>query len=444
MTDSRVGVLGREVLLSRSEPVRVDEIGREVLLTTQTPIYVDVVGREVLIPGTALGGRANAADTISATFSSAAALSEAATPADTISASFAGSASLSEGATAADTISATWAPGADAWSVSLSEAASAGDTISAVFAGQAALSEHASAADTISASFSTVALGSLSEHADPADTLTATFNLSGLFKQSGGVLVVTAGTGIYNEAGAVLVETGQSEIYKEAGAVLVETAHTAVMKLAGAALVERTDIETPLPPVTPFEPLFPPNVSMLAVGGCGWRTRVALTTEGQEYRSGSWQRTLGRWTVSHNLRTPIQVAELEAFHRLLRGKYGPFRLKDWLDYTVVAGEGVLMTTPLGFVILAKQYIVTDLFGVTYTALRPITRPRPFTVVFDPLGPILDYFSGYVTGGAVGVTTWTGEFDVPVRFEADQPQIEKVMPTGSGWRGISFVEVRSEI
>lgn len=202
---------------------------------------------------------------------------------------------------------------------------------------------------------------------------------------------------------------------------------------------------------------FPTNVSLGAIGGQGWSTRVVVTDGGAEYRQQLWGYTRGKWQVGHNLRSPAQWAQLIAFHRLVMGKTFGFRFQDWSDYTD-NNIGVLAQNAGSFWQLAKLYTQNDVFGNPQNNYRLISKPQPGTVTFDLNGTPytfvgggsgLDYTTGVVTFNSPDpspspseVYTWYGQFDVPVRFDTDMPEISMDLPlTGAGWKGISVIELR---
>lgn len=193
-----------------------------------------------------------------------------------------------------------------------------------------------------------------------------------------------------------------------------------------------------------FEPRFPTNLSLGAEGGCGWKTGIVIAGDGYEYRTGGWGRSMGRWSVGHNLRTAQERDQLIAFHRAMRGTAQCFRFRDWADYTAGPGEGHVMpypAAPEGTTILAKLYTVTNVFGAPHGILRAIHKPRS-DIVFSPPGPVYDYTTGIVIGGTPGgATMWTGEFDVWAHFDEDIAAFSVDTPTGTGWRGIGIVEGR---
>jgi uncharacterized protein (TIGR02217 family) len=207
-----------------------------------------------------------------------------------------------------------------------------------------------------------------------------------------------------------------------------------VTKLTSYVVIPNIDIRDG------FDPLFPPNLSFGATGGCGWKTNVVVTSSGEEYRSAGWSLSLGRWIVSHKLRTAQQMTELASLFRSCQGQKGVFRFKDWTDFTVGSGEGVIVLFE-GMDVLAKKYTILDVFGTTYVALRPIFRPSRYSVVFNEPNIGLNYSNGVVYNANRLTTTWTGEFEVPARFASDLSDIAFKTPTGLGWDNIVIQEDR---
>lgn len=310
-----------------------------------------------------------------------------------------------------------------------------------------------------------------------------------------------------------------------------------------------------------YEIQMPQDLSLGAVGGGGWSTRVVTTDAGFEYRQQLWDRTRGHWHVGKNLQTPTQWANLIAFHRICLGRTNGFRFRDWSDYQD-GGVGTVIYNSNGHLQLAKSYSFIDIFGAiaapvngslsaggggsltgaeyfvrsTYIAVnggetvgapetnltisndqvlgvaspafalgvsgwnvyvststgaetlqnsspialgtswtepytglisgaalpsestatgtttnyRLITKPVP-SIAFQAGFPgppyvVVDYTTGEIMGtdptAVLGYLPWTGTFDVPCRFDTDDPEISMDLPlTGAGWRGIPIIEIR---
>jgi uncharacterized protein (TIGR02217 family) len=372
---------------------------------------------------------ASASDTYTETLTWTASESEAATAADAVVVGVFWSKAITEAASATDAYTTTLT-----WTASRTEAASATDAETETLTWTASRTEAASATDapsssTGSATYNVVIAGA----ATALDAVSTPPQWFPRIRESG-----SAGDAVSE---AYTAPSGTTyDAYKLTGIAVVQAPAFAAFKVAGIYVV--TGVAPPEPPVLPwFEPLFPPDLSFPAVGGCGWNTQVVDTASGEEYRTATWRCSLGRWVVSKKLRTPDNMAQMRALFAWAQGQQNIFRFKDWLDFTVSPEEGVLVSLNGGFLCLGKRYTLTDVFGTTLTVDRPIYKPVPNTVVFSPAGPTVSLTTGLVFGGTLGVTTWSGEFHVPARFGSDVSEIIMRLPTGQGWDHITIEEVR---
>ena len=195
---------------------------------------------------------------------------------------------------------------------------------------------------------------------------------------------------------------------------------------------------------------FPLNISLGARGGSGWSTRVEVNDGGYEMRSPRFVETSaaqslvlpkgrGRWMIAHQLRTPDEWATLLTYHRICKGRLNGFRFQDWSDYQVLTGQGVLVINTVGHAQLAKQYSLLDyITGQPTYVNRIINKPQPGTVAFSDASTV-DYTTGVVSG-ATPATTWTGQFDVPVRFDVDHCELHYRDYNIVDWPGIPIVEL----
>lgn len=145
-----------------------------------------------------------------------------------------------------------------------------------------------------------------------------------------------------------------------------------------------------------------------AQGGPTYSTSVSKTLGGREKRIANWSQPQHRWNVASPVRDEAAFHTLLAFFHARMGRGYGFRFKDWADYEAVAQPLVAVT---GGYQLAKTYT-----SGAFTLVRKITRPVTGTVTFTG-GGTLNYSTGLITGSSGGA--WTGEFDIPVRFESDE-------------------------
>jgi uncharacterized protein (TIGR02217 family) len=166
-------------------------------------------------------------------------------------------------------------------------------------------------------------------------------------------------------------------------------------------------------------PVFPDYLGFDTVGGPGYSTEIVTTVSGREQRNIVWARERHRFDLSFTHRTQAERDEINSYFRRMRGRAIGFRFLDPADHTAtdeLIGTGDSSTTVFQ---LRKAYSA----GVV--EYREISKPR-FGVVVKVGGsivsPTVDLASGRVTFAAApasgAVITWSGTFDVPVRFEQD--------------------------
>lgn len=182
-------------------------------------------------------------------------------------------------------------------------------------------------------------------------------------------------------------------------------------------------------------PRFPVSISYHSNGGPVWKTQVVQTTSGREQRIQTWTDALRHWDAMNGVRTDAQLDELHAWFLVTAGMANGFRFKDWKDYSATStnGTGIVNANGLGNGTATGQLYKLYSVGSNGYA-RKIAKPVAGTVTIRKNGSIvafgtaagqcqLDTTTGVVTfyGTAPSSSdslTWTGEFDVPVRFDTD--------------------------
>ena len=194
-------------------------------------------------------------------------------------------------------------------------------------------------------------------------------------------------------------------------------------------------------------PRFPDSCAYWAQGGRGFKTTVVETYGGDEYRNAAWSQQRGEWNIadafrSENPNSSYNIASVLQFFRAVRGQLYAFRFKDFTDFQHNDGGGTggvfVMLTSTTFQ-MYKQYALSPL-----TFNQIIQKPVSGTVTVNGgSGPIVDYTTGIVSVVSGTPTSWTGEFDIPVRFADDVPGI---LPDTSGalwdWQSLKLIEIRN--
>ena len=141
-------------------------------------------------------------------------------------------------------------------------------------------------------------------------------------------------------------------------------------------------------------------------GGPEWSTLIVDMDNGREQRNGQWMYPKHRYSAQYlNLNPDGRDDILAAFHAA-KGRLHCFRFRDWNDYTATAQP---LITVAGVTYLGKRYALG-----AQTADRLIQAPVSATL--SGAGSV-NMQTGVVSGAAPG-DTWTGEFDVWVRFDSD--------------------------
>lgn len=182
---------------------------------------------------------------------------------------------------------------------------------------------------------------------------------------------------------------------------------------------------------------FPLEISYGASGGAGWSTGVVVMDSGFEQRNQNWQDSRYAFDVSHGVKTQAQLDALIIFFRLMKGRANYFRFKDWADFDCSVTEGVFATIDSTHFQMQKRYM-----NGSDQDLRTITHPVTGTIaVTGGTGISIDYSTGIVTVTSGTPTSWTGEFDIPCRFDTDQMKVSIDDINIFSWGGIPVVEVR---
>lgn len=191
-------------------------------------------------------------------------------------------------------------------------------------------------------------------------------------------------------------------------------------------------------------PRFPDYLAYGLLVGPAFNTDVVRVKSGAESRNQLWEQELHEFDGTTTARTAAERLEITSFFRTMKGRTHGFRIKDWSDYQDEgAGVLTLLGSPANTYQLAKRYTSGN---QTYD--RPITKPVSGTVAIQGGGTYsLDTTTGIVTHTAGNAPTgWTGEFDVPARFDQDDLKWE-VQGSGSGRlylaNSLKIVELRIE-
>jgi len=168
----------------------------------------------------------------------------------------------------------------------------------------------------------------------------------------------------------------------------------------------------------------PEDIERGTMGGPMFKTTVITMASGKEQRNQDWEVVRGTYNVGYGIQKRSDIEAVYAFFHARRGRARGFRFRDWLDYKVVNGPvGTIAGQPLRRQ-LVRQY--TD--GVE-PYIRLINKP-----IADTLKVYVDYVAttAFTLGddgqlifpSDPGVNVMASfEFDLPVRFDVDQLNVQ---------------------
>lgn len=174
----------------------------------------------------------------------------------------------------------------------------------------------------------------------------------------------------------------------------------------------------------------PIDVERGAAGGPGFLTTVNLLTSGKEQRNGLWEQDRGRWDVAYGIQTREQALYVRDFFMARQGRLYGFRFRDWSNYE--ADKQPLREEPddsRTTFSLSYRYIDNNQFFYDKLISKP--RNEDFQIFRDnTLVPSSQYSLNRTTGIVTFTSppsygdeyTWSGTFDLPVRFDTDELQV----------------------
>jgi uncharacterized protein (TIGR02217 family) len=184
---------------------------------------------------------------------------------------------------------------------------------------------------------------------------------------------------------------------------------------------------------------FPLDVSLGRRGGPVRRTDVVTLASGREHRNARWAHARRRYDAGLGVRTLDALHAVIAFFEERRGRLHGFRFRDRVDHR--SGPPSRAVGPLDQRIgtgdaTTRSFPLVKLYGTGGTAYaRPIAKPVAGSVRVAIAGVEQAVGTGFVCDPATGLVTVPApppdgaaitagfEFDVPVRFDTDELEID---------------------
>ncbi len=215
-----------------------------------------------------------------------------------------------------------------------------------------------------------------------------------------------------------------------------------------------------MPALTPFhEVRFPTEIAFGSAGGPERRTEIVSLGSGHEERNARWADSRRRYNAGYGIRSLDDLHAVIAFFEERRGRLYGFRWRDRIDFkscapggAATAGDQVIGTGDGA----TAAFPLVKRYGATHAPwLRPIRKPVAGSVRVAVEGTELGEGADWTCDAATGVVTFAagsvpadGEtvtagfaFDVPVRFDTDQLDINLTSFAAGDIPTIPLVEIR---
>jgi uncharacterized protein (TIGR02217 family) len=196
----------------------------------------------------------------------------------------------------------------------------------------------------------------------------------------------------------------------------------------------------------------PIGVEQGAQGGPLFKTTILMAASGDEQRIVEWDIARGEWDIGYGIRNKTDLLIVIGFFRAVLGRAHAWRFRDWSDYQATDatfGTGDGSTTDFQLKIPYHSY-QDDNTTVVRTYTRSIYMPASSPLTIKDNGSTVNPTNyDLEVGGIISfdtaptnshTLTWTGEFDVPCRFDIDKLPTAMLMDDIGTIRGIRIVEV----
>ena len=198
---------------------------------------------------------------------------------------------------------------------------------------------------------------------------------------------------------------------------------------------------------------FPAAISFGSSGGVTRRTEIVTLANGFEERNTAWAQSRRRYDAGLGVRSLDDLDQVLAFFEARRARLHGFRWKDWLDHKSCAPSGTpgpLDQALFGGEVPQTAYQLVKHYGdgagsYARTVIKPVAGTVRVAVDGAEVSDFtVDTASGVVTFDAAppaGAEVTAGfEFDVPVRFDTDQIEVNLAAFEAGEIPSIPVVEV----
>jgi uncharacterized protein (TIGR02217 family) len=181
-------------------------------------------------------------------------------------------------------------------------------------------------------------------------------------------------------------------------------------------------------------------------------TSIAVTASGHERRNSLWSDARLHFDVGPGIRSDAELCELVAFFRARRGPARGFRISDPFDHSSngMIGVPTMLDQLIGIGDGNRaDFQLIKTYGTHEAQVRPITRPRPDTLLVSVAGVATTAWTlnetgelRFLTAPPQGAEVRAGfVFDVPVRFAEDRLDVSAINFAAGEVPSIPLIELR---
>jgi uncharacterized protein (TIGR02217 family) len=203
---------------------------------------------------------------------------------------------------------------------------------------------------------------------------------------------------------------------------------------------------------------FPAGISLGASGGPERRTEIVVLGSGAEERNSRWADSKRSYNAGYGIKGVDDLHAVIAFFEERRGRLHGFRWKDWSDYKSCPPTATPQATDQEIGVGDgdnASFQLVKAYGASFAPwTRTILKPVSGTVIVAIDGETADP-EHYLVANTVGTITFLPEhvpgegqvisagfqFDVPVRFNTDQLEINLAQIEAGSIPHIPIVEIR---
>jgi uncharacterized protein (TIGR02217 family) len=203
---------------------------------------------------------------------------------------------------------------------------------------------------------------------------------------------------------------------------------------------------------------FPVDIGIRSKGGPQRRTDIVTLGSGREERNARWAHARRRYDAGYGVRSLTSLSAVIAFFEERRGRLYGFRFKDRTDFRSsingAAPQPTDQTLGVGDGVRAA-FLLVKTYGAGFAPYqRPISKPVTGTVLVAVSGQVKSLGTDYDLNAQTGVVTFRAgrippvggvvtagfEFDVPVRFDTDQLDIDMASFEAGEIPSIPLIEI----